>query len=145
MKLKEFKHKAFTGKSCTINEDFEHLLVLMGDIAILNGLRIYVTSSFRVDSDVKGAIVTPAKMSNHMIGHAIDCNIIDGDKFWNSEMLLKPSAKIMKFINECKVVGLRWGGTFVKVDSVHFDDALNIKNPELWNEKAAKILEQIKK
>lgn len=131
----EFKHKAFVGKACFIDPDFEHSLKLMGDIAETLGLKVHNNSSFREDTNVKGAIVTPAKMSNHLIGQAIDCNIVEGKVMWSSKMLLNPTGNVLKFINGCKAIGLRWGGDFAKRDTVHFDSGLNIRNPKLWQEK----------
>ncbi|MES2590911.1 MAG: M15 family metallopeptidase [Bacteroidota bacterium] len=130
-----FKHPAFIGKPCIIDEDFEHSLKLMGDIAEILGIKISVNSSVRYDTNVKGAIVEPAEMGNHLIAQAIDANLWEGKVFWTSKMLEAPTGNVLKFINNCKAIGLRWGGDFKKPDPIHFDSGLNIKNPKLWKEK----------
>lgn len=136
----EFKHKALIGKPCFVDEDFVHLLNLMCDLAFLMRLKLYINQAFTKSLEQpNGAIVKRVSMSNHFVGHAFDCNIIEttneGTIFWTSEMLENPSENIKDFIKKCKVLGLRWGGDFKKKDVVHFDDGLNIKNPEIWNEK----------
>ena len=129
----EFKHKILIGKPCVVSDYFaEHFLLLMCNKAEQLGLIIKVNSSFRQTDNVPGAIVKPAKMSNHMIGHAIDVNFIDGKIFWSSEMLNNPKGKVLELINYCKSIGMRWGGEFAVKDTVHFDDGLNVNHPDLW-------------
>ena len=132
--METFKGKNFTGKVVECHKDFIPYLQKMDVKAGELGLKIFVTSSLRHDANVKGAIVTPSKMSNHMVGFAIDCNIIDGKEWWNSKKLEKPSGKVLIFIDFCISVGIRWGGNFKKVDTVHFDYPLNLKNPKKWHE-----------
>ena len=129
--IKEFKHAAFVGE-CRIDSDFETHLILMGNKAKDLGLVIHVTSSFRTSTDVPGAIVKPAKMSNHLVGHAIDCNIEEPGKYWNSEALKAPSGKVLELIEYLESLGMRWGGRFKAVDPVHFDDGLNDNYPAKW-------------
>ena len=127
------KSKHFTGKVLTCHEDFKPFLEQLDvKLAELN-LKIYVTSSLRKDANVKGAIVTPAKRSNHMVGFAFDCNIIDGSTWWNSKKLVNPSGKVLEFIEFAKSIGLRWGGDFSDPDPVHFDYPINRLNPNKWN------------
>ena len=72
-------------------------------------------------------------MSNHLVGHAIDTNFIDSKGiFWNSKALENPTGEIFDFINSCHMKGIRWGGLFVRKDTVHFDDRLNLIKPDLW-------------
>ena len=129
-----YKNTQFIGKEVTCNEDFKPLLDLMNDKAKELNLKIYVTSSLRYNTNVKGAIVTPAKMSNHLVGHAIDCNIVDVGKWWNSSKLKNPKGKVLEFIEYCRSVGIRWGGDFNTPDTVHFDSGLNLKNPKKYKE-----------
>jgi hypothetical protein len=112
-----------------------------------------INSSYRENSDhVQGAVVIPAVKSNHFVGHAIDCNIIDSKNIeWSSEMLLvfaKESQKynsqinndvlmLINLVRRCTLI--RWGGDFHpdkngNIDTVHFDNAMNIKNPARWEE-----------
>lgn len=111
-----------------------------------------ITSSFRETTKVPGAIVVPAVKGNHLIGHAIDCNIYDSKKtLWTSAMLnqFSPEHKeynpklnsevlqLLNLVRRSKI--LRWGGDFHpdrkgNTDPVHFDDALNIRNLKRWDE-----------
>lgn len=87
-------------------------------------LKIMLNQTMRVNGiKVSGAVVTPASKSQHLIGHAIDCNIVDGDN-WNSSKTFKEkkeSDNAKKFIAAMKEKGMRWGGNFSKVDTPHFD------------------------
>lgn len=101
------------------------------------GLMIHITSSFRTSTIVPGAIVTPAQKSNHLVGHAFDCNIIDSNgRFLNSTALngVLPTSvqSLIDFVRMHPV--LRWGGDFVSKDSVHFDDNLNNLFPVKWQQ-----------
>lgn len=123
-----FKGKNFTGKEVSCHEDFAPFLQKMDNKAGELGLKLVITSSWRDTINVKGAIVTPAKISNHLVGHAIDCNILEGNILWNSTKLLKPTGKVLEFIEYCTSIGIRWGGYFKEVDVIHFDYPLNIRN-----------------
>ena len=131
--------KQFTGSNfknvCTIDEDFEPTLIKMNAIAQKYNISILVSSSYRIDANVKGAIVTPATHSNHMIGHAIDCNLELEGAFYNSARMKTDRGVIRQFIDELKAAGIRWGGDFGKPDPVHFDDGLNIKDMSAWTAK----------
>ncbi len=132
--MKQFISSNFTG-FCTIDNDFEDALIKMNDIAKKYSITVKVNSSYRVDANVKGAIVTPATHSNHMIGHAIDCNLVLNGILYNSVKMQADTGIVKQFINEVKATGMRWGGDFGKPDPVHFDDGLNIKNMPLWTVK----------
>ncbi len=136
MKIVEYKHDALVGKPCFIEPGF---IVAMGRLcyyAIQCGIKLYITSSYRESTIVPGAIVKPATLSNHLVGHAIDCNLVDGKTFWNSKKLEgKLTGNVLKFIETVrKDTVLRWGGDFKDVDVVHFDDALNVHNEAKWHE-----------
>ena len=77
---------------------------------------------------VSGAVVKPASKSQHLIGHAIDCNIIDGNN-WNTKKTFKSkkeTTKAKKFIKAMKANGMRWGGDFSgNFDPPHFDKKLS--------------------
>ena len=139
IKLVEYKHDSLIAdlkKPCVIEEGFIPTMDKLCYYADKNELFLYHISSYRKTANVKGAIVTPAQMSNHMIGHAIDCNLLDGGKLWNSiEMRKGLTGNVKAFIDEVtKDKSMRWGGNFSKKDEVHFDDGLNIRNPKLWHE-----------
>lgn len=120
---------------CTVDEDFIPYLDKMNEVAIKYGVTVIVTSSYRIDANVVGAIVHPATHSNHMIGHAVDCNLEHEGMYYNSTKMLSDVGVIKTFIEQVEATGMRWGGRFKHPDSVHFDDALNIKNIVLWTTK----------
>ncbi len=129
--MKQFTASNFKGE-CTIDDDFESIATRMNVIAQKYNITVHVNSSYRVDANVKGAIVKPATHSNHMIGHAIDCNLMHDGKFYNSKLMQTDNGIIRQFINELKNNGIRWGGDFGKPDPVHFDDGLNITDMTAW-------------
>lgn len=87
-------------------------------------VNIVLNQTFRVNGvAVIGAVVTPATKSQHLIGHAFDCNIVDGDS-WNNSKAFEDSEQTenaKSFIKAMKDKGLRWGGDFDDVDTAHFD------------------------
>lgn len=138
--LVEFTASNFVGKKVIADNDFVAGLKRINKYAKDSAVLIHVTSSYRKDANVANAIVTPSKMSNHMVGHAIDMNVRYGDdykKWCNSAALNKTTLPepVAKFINLIRADGeLRWGGDFRKKDSVHIDDYYN-KNSENWKKK----------
>jgi hypothetical protein len=110
----------------------------MNAIALQHNMIVVITSSYRKDTNVTGAIVTPAHMSNHLIGHAIDCNVkskITGQYFDSTKMGDGTDADELFLEDVDRNTDLRWGQAFNKPDSVHFDDAINIKRPIVWQQK----------
>ena len=133
--MKSFTASNFKGE-CIIDEDFESILEKMNAIAQKYNITVVVNSSYRIDANVAGAIVTPATHSNHMIGHAIDCNLEHSGMYYNSHRMQTDTGIIRQFINEVKSAGIRWGGDFKsKPDPVHFDDALNVTDMLVWTTK----------
>jgi hypothetical protein len=121
----------FVGKPVVADVEFVDSLDAINAHAVAADVNLHVTSSFRKTAVVPGAIVTPAKMSNHMAGHAIDMNVLHGPdkKSWcNSTCLAgsKRPAAVEAFIQAVRAdAGLRWGGDFNDADPVHIDDNLN--------------------
>jgi len=136
MKIVQYKHDSLVGKDCFIEEGFIVAMDRLCYYANQFGLKLYINSSYRNSTVVDGAIVKPATLSNHLIGHAIDCNIVDGKTFWNSGKLEKElTGNVLKFIDTVrKDTILRWGGDFAVKDVVHFDDGLNIREVAKWHE-----------
>lgn len=142
--LDEFTASNFVGTKIIADKDFFASLQRINQYAKDSAVFIHVTSSFRKDTNVAHAIVTPAKMSNHLVGHAIDMNVRYGEEYkkWcDSKSLAKPIlpepvAKFIKFIRDDK--DLRWGGDFRTKDSVHIDDNYN-SNVENWKNKYTQI------
>jgi hypothetical protein len=86
----------------------------------------------RADVPPTGAVVAPAAKSRHLVGHAVDLNIVDGGTINTASMFLakRATAAALAFIQAVKTQGYRWGGDFATVDPVHFDDALDSEGEE---------------
>lgn len=137
MKVTAFKASNFEG-SCNVDEEFIPLLKQMNTIAIKHSVVVVITSSLRMDTNVKGAIVLPAQMSNHLVGHAIDCNIRSRKtgEYFNSKKMGDNKGVDDIFLQDVDAnTALSWGASFNIPDSIHLDDRLNIKYPEKWHEK----------
>lgn len=142
--LVEFTASNFVGVRVISDKDFVPALKRINEFAKKSNVLVHIVSSYRKDANVANAIVTPSKMSNHMVGHAIDMNVRYGDdykKWCKSPELAKstlpePVALFIKQIKDDKE--LRWGGDFRTKDTVHIDDYYN-KNAENWKNKFQKI------
>src|SRR6185503_15529398 len=122
MKIVNFKASNFQGQ-CRVDEEFAPLLFQMNEIAVKQNMIVVITSSLRKDTNVVGAIVEPAKMSNHLVGHAIDCNVINKatGEFFNSKKMGDGTGPDEIFLEDVdRNTDLRWGVAFMKPDSVHF-------------------------
>jgi peptidoglycan hydrolase-like protein with peptidoglycan-binding domain len=130
----------FTGDKLIAHLDFLPVLEKLNEYARRAGVILSVTSSFRTGYHVNGAIVPPARMSNHMVGHAVDVNIRYGEaharvcnnQCLGSRQLPPPVASFIQALQADP--GIRWGGTFKPPDPVHIDDHFN-KDPEAWRRK----------
>lgn len=137
MGIVAFKASNFSG-DCHVDSDFVPYLDKMNAVATKHNMIVIVTSSLRKDTNVKNAIVVPAKKSNHLIGYALDANLknkITGE-YYDSTKMGDGTGSDEIF---CKAVvaetGLRWGQSFSKKDSVHFDYNLSAISPAKWEEK----------
>ena len=87
-----------------------------------------INQSFRVAGVApSGAVVAPADKSQHLIGHAVDLNIVDGTTV-NTTAMFRRSAQTANadtFIAAVKNAEVRWGGDFSDDDPPHFDDFVN--------------------
>jgi len=81
----------------------------------------------RADVPPSGSVVAPATKSQHLVGHAVDINIVDGPTINTASMFLakKATAAALAYIQAVKAKGYRWGGDFSNVDPIHFDDFLD--------------------
>lgn len=134
-----FEASNFSGKPCRADEEFIPSLEKINGYAKQANVFIYVTSSFRTTTNVRGAIVKPATFSNHLAGHGIDMNVQYGNGGWaNSKVLAKypnvpePVKYFLKLIIDDPK--LRWGGNFNTTDPVHIDDHLN-KDRAAWKKR----------
>ena len=131
--------KGFNGHIIQLHPDFIPYMDKINSSAARIGIMVHVTNSFRKPSDVlTGTVVTPAKMSNHYIGFAIDWNL-EINKIWYNKVKIELAYKsrigaIYSFIQECKSFGLRYGGDFHTSDPIHFDVGINVNDPDRWRE-----------
>jgi hypothetical protein len=141
--LERYHHERFVGSPVTADVDFFPLLDRIAGFAAASRLFVHVTSSTRdPGGQVSGAIVEPAKRSNHFVGHAIDMNLLDesGKLFTSAELkdLDHQPEAVRRFIELVRTdADLRWGGDFGTPDVVHIDDGLNLRQPEVWEAKLA--------
>jgi len=126
-----FKHIAKPQVKSTdlvISAEALGMLKLMNETAAKLGLNIMINQALRLNNvKVSGAVVAPATKSQHLIGHAIDCNIVDGDTWNNSRDFRnhRQTVNAEKFIARMKKASHRWGGDFGRVDTPHFDKQLD--------------------
>jgi hypothetical protein len=130
----------FIGKTVTADIEFVELLKVIDGYAAEAGVKLSITHSFRkAKQAIRGAIVPPAKRSNHLVGHAIDMNISLGGRLYTSRKLKKSKLKkqpkkVQAFVKRVREdARLRWGGDFSKQDPVHIDDGLNVRNKAAWD------------
>ena len=121
------------GQQVKIHSGFRSSMNNICAVANRCNVKLHITSSYRKPgSAVLGAIVAPAALSNHNIGHAIDMNVVYGKSrtLCTSGCLggKQQPTDVKCFINGVKAQGLRWGGDFTTRDPVHIDDGYNLKN-----------------
>jgi len=111
-----------------LHADFAHVVGALNDEAKKDNVTIKINQAFRrANVAPTGAVVHPAKKSQHLIGHAIDLNIFD-DETKNSAPMFKNGKETKRadaFVNGMKSKGYRWGGDFSDTDPVHFDSLLD--------------------
>lgn len=139
-----YRNTQFVGKDILADKDFWPSLDRINRYAEECNVKVHVTSSAREPGrTVTGAIVKPAGRSNHLVGHAIDMNVILDGVFFNSKKLKKSKLsqlpdEVRGFLKKIRDdAGLRWGGDFSAEDPVHIDDGLNVKDSERWDKKLA--------
>ncbi len=142
--IRRYRNDRFIGNELRADADFFAALDRLNAFATQCDVEIFVTSSTREpDREVSGAIVAPASRSNHLVGHAIDMNLKSRSGFFNSRSLRRANLgrlapEIREFLDKVRAdPQLRWGGDFGTEDPVHIDDALNRRDPELWDAKLA--------
>jgi hypothetical protein len=117
-----------------IHADFaDSIKSTMNEEAKKAKVTLNINQTFRVEGAAVGsAVVTPAKKSQHLIGHAVDLNIVDGDTVNTASMFNggTETDAADKFIKGVKAQALRWGGDFSDSDPVHFDDNLDPKSED---------------
>lgn len=144
MKLVEYKASnvvGYNGKKVIVDDEFVPKMDKLNAVCKAHGFLCVVTNSKREGTNVKGAIVPPAQMSNHIVGHAIDCNLQDlkTKEWYNSAKMGDGRGEDECVIRAIETAGIRWGGEFRKKDEVHFDDSLNLNDPDKWHELNKKL------
>jgi len=112
------------GDEVLASKDFVAGLDSLDDAAGTNDVKLSLNQTFRVQNmPPSGAVVTPATRSQHLIGHAVDLNIVDGKTTVTSAMFINKTATdaANKLVADAKATGLRWGGDFSPIDPPHFD------------------------
>jgi D-alanyl-D-alanine carboxypeptidase-like protein len=140
MRIVNVAHRALTGDVARVDQAIEPKILDLAERAAVLQVSIWVTSSLREPyRPVDGAIVEPAKLSNHHIGHALDMNVLFDSKLFGSSVLGNAQAlpqNVRTFLeNAIPAAGLTWGGTFAKPDVVHIDDRLNVNEPDEFQAK----------
>ncbi|MCP4866380.1 SH3 domain-containing protein [Alteromonas alba] len=144
------------GKPVKIDIAFKPVMIWLEKQLQKHDLSMWVTSSLREPGQpVSEAVVNPASLSNHLVGHAIDMNLFTPSEWFNSNRLeriniidkaksrqipLDDEEKVRRFlysiVHESKSelgFELRWGGHFAPSDPVHIDDGINVKdNHQYW-------------
>jgi hypothetical protein len=57
----------FQGSALHVHNSFVPAINRINEYAEIAGVKIYITSSYRKDANIAGAIVPPATKSNHMV------------------------------------------------------------------------------
>ncbi len=142
--IQRYSGAPFSGEAIRANVDFVPALDRMAGYAAAHGIDIYVTSSLREPyAAIAGAIVEPARCSNHFVGHAIDLNLIHaGD--WLHSNRLRDFASLptgaQAFLTDIRNdAELRWGGDFQVEDPVHIEDGLNLRDPVGFRRKLERL------
>jgi hypothetical protein len=111
-----------------ISKEAKNLLTDLNEKAKDKTVTIKINQAFREHGvKVTGAVVTPANKSQHLIGHALDCNIVDGSSWNNSSDFKnkKQTKNAKEIVDGLKKSGYRWGGDFTPADTPHFDSQIN--------------------
>lgn len=131
--------QAYRGRQILIHREFLPVLKGLESHAEKRGVKLLVTSSYRPpQAAVKDIIVTPAKKSNHLAGHAVDLNVWFNGKLYESTELRKEALPMLPqpvqgFIDDIRRNPImRWGGDFETADPVHVDDGFNLRHETEW-------------
>ena len=131
--------KGYRGEQIIINKNFKEYLKIIDGFAGESELILIITNSYRHENQkLSNTVVTSSKNSNHLVGFAIDFNILYNGNEYNSNKLKKENLinlpkNILDFINKIKShKNLRWGGDWKTPDPIHIDYPLNIQEKSKW-------------
>jgi hypothetical protein len=131
----------YDNQQIVVDSAFVPYMDKINNYARENNVVVCVTHSFRgKNQKLTGTIVPPAIKSNHLVGHAIDMNVLFNNVLYESKDMYTTKwgtlpLNVKNFL--CQVRKdpiLQWGGDFTEEDPVHIDDRLFDRNPELWQE-----------
>ena len=138
---KESHIRGYRGTQILVHETFLPIINQVEAYAAKQNVNLIITQSYRSPAKkVKDAVVTPAVRSNHLAGHAIDFNFVDGFFVYESKDLMRDKRRelpenIGRFLDDIRQnPEIRWGGDFETQDPIHIDDELNINDPEAWEQ-----------
>ena len=133
-KVKGYYHDVY------VENDFLPCLQAMQDEATANSLTVWVTQAYRKDGvDPINPIVPPSSTSNHLVGHAIDCNLDTPYGWGNGDCMAKAYVDrnydkyAYDFLHAMTKRGYRYGVFWSPSDPVHIDDGLNLNDMNKWN------------
>jgi len=128
------------GRQILVNKAFVPYLARIEMYAKQHNMLILVNQGYRYEGHgVSRPVVTPAKLSNHLGGFAIDFNIeLNGKKYFASSLrkhnLQNLPVNIRNFIERIRRdKDLRWGGDFQTPDPIHIDVPVNTQNAKSWH------------
>jgi hypothetical protein len=131
--------RGYRGTQILVHETFLPIINQVDAYAAKYDVNLIITQSYRSPAkSVKDAVVTPAIKSNHLAGHAIDFNFVDGFNVYESKDLMRDKRyklpkNIARFLGDIRRdEKMRWGGDFETQDPIHIDDELNITDAEEW-------------
>lgn len=144
------------GKPARVDIAFKPVMDWLEQKLTEHDVHMWITSSLREPGKpVSSAVVDPASLSNHYVGHAIDMNLYIQNDWFNSNRLQRiditdgsknsdfnpdNEEKVRRFLHSVEYLSaselgfkLRWGGLFSPADYVHIDDGFNReKSSEYW-------------
>lgn len=116
-----------------VHQDFVPRIKALNGAAKDAKVTLRINQAFRVQGlPVSGAVVAPASNSQHLIGHAVDLNIVDGAVI-NTKAMYQAGTQTQgatDLIKAAKALGMRWGGNFSEIDPPHFDDLVDPSSNE---------------
>lgn len=131
----------YDNQQVVVDSAFVPCMDKINNYARENNVVVCVTHSFRgKNQKLTGTIVPPAIKSNHLVGHAIDMNVLFNNVLYESKDMYTNKwgtlpLNVKNFLCQVrKDPTLRWGGIFKPEDPVHIDDRLFDRNPALWQE-----------
>ena len=127
--LRNIKPGQLTGSGMIVDSAFVPFVHQADAAAGQAGLTMLVNQAFRrAGQPVEDARVPPASNSQHLIGRALDANLLENGRMWGSGLsdpasAISPAASpaVAQFLDLMRRAGFRWGGAWTPPDRVHWD------------------------